>query len=124
MSRTCSGVTCSICCFASSIRSCPVLKVIETSGVVGCDGELSLSRIENGGSAERNRPLLVDVPDGNSRHAGDAELIGDLANDFVEGAAAAARILGAFDARAEHDRFAAVERARQHELLQHAVDAI
>jgi hypothetical protein len=67
--------------------------------------------------------LLADVTDGNSGETGNAQLVRDLAEYFVEGAATTG-VVGALHARAERDRLAAVERAREPELLEHPVDAV
>src|SRR5437773_678596 len=113
MSRTCSGVTSSICCFASSIRSCPVLWGISRSGFVSGDCKLSHLRVECSHGAEWKGPLLVDVSDRNPRHARNPELVGDFAEDLVEWPTADG-VVGTFDAFTEHDCLAAVEGAGEH----------
>src|SRR5205814_8388301 len=64
------------------------------------------------------------MADGNSCHAGNAELLSDLIDDFVERPAATAGVVGTLHAFAEDYRSATVERTREHQLLEHSVDAI
>src|SRR5580765_4840189 len=94
------------------------------SGCVGVDGDRALRRVDRRRRSEWNRPLLSDVADRNSGQTRNAERVRDLAEHFVEWPAASAGIVGTLHALAEYDRPAAVESAREHELLEHSVDSI
>src|SRR5256885_13763171 len=123
MSRTCSGVTSSICCFASSIRSSPVLNVIRSTRV-RCDIPRAGIAAERRHCTERNRPFLRDVAYRNPNHAWNPELAHNLAQYFVERSPATTGIVGTFHALAEGDCLTAAQHSRKLELLQHPIDAI
>ena len=77
-----------------------------------------------GARDEKGERVPVDVAEGDSCHAGNAELLSDLTDDLVERSAATAGVVWTFYTFPEDNRPATIERAREHQLLEHPIDPI